>query len=88
MICCALKAWQYYETKISSNLNVDKMLNSSRIVYNDLQAIAPEQYFKQITKRLAEIKAVEVSIVTKHLAHIICFRSIHFLISCMLHHLP
>jgi solute carrier family 25 (mitochondrial aspartate/glutamate transporter), member 12/13 len=33
----------------------------SRIVYNDLQAIAPEQYFKQITKRLAEIKAVEVS---------------------------
>ncbi|XP_046404695.1 calcium-binding mitochondrial carrier protein Aralar1 isoform X2 [Ischnura elegans] len=29
-----------------------------RIVYNDLQAIAPEQYFKQITKRLAEIKAV------------------------------
>jgi hypothetical protein len=33
-----------------------------RIVYNDLQAIAPEQYFKQITKRLAEIKAVEVSI--------------------------
>jgi len=32
-----------------------------RIVYNDLQAIAPEQYFKQITKRLAEIKAVSVS---------------------------
>jgi solute carrier family 25 aspartate/glutamate transporter 12/13 len=30
-------------------------------VYNDLQAIAPEQYFKQITKRLAEIKAVSVS---------------------------
>jgi hypothetical protein len=32
-----------------------------RIVYNDLQAIAPEQYFKQITKRLAKIKAVSVS---------------------------
>lgn len=32
-----------------------------RIVYNDLQAITPEQYFKQITKRLAEIKAVSVS---------------------------
>nr|XP_022908290.1 calcium-binding mitochondrial carrier protein Aralar1 isoform X1 [Onthophagus taurus] len=29
-----------------------------RIVYNDLNAIAPEQYFKQITNRLAEIKAV------------------------------
>jgi uncharacterized membrane protein YwzB len=32
-----------------------------RIAYNDLQAIAPEQYFKQITKRLAKIKAVSVS---------------------------
>ncbi|XP_063227587.1 calcium-binding mitochondrial carrier protein Aralar1 isoform X3 [Bacillus rossius redtenbacheri] len=31
---------------------------SGRIVYNDLQSIAPEQYFKQITKRLTEIKAV------------------------------
>ncbi|XP_017793978.1 PREDICTED: calcium-binding mitochondrial carrier protein Aralar1 isoform X1 [Habropoda laboriosa] len=29
-----------------------------KIVYNDLVAITPEQYFKQITKRLAEIKAV------------------------------
>ncbi|CAG2068891.1 unnamed protein product, partial [Timema podura] len=29
-----------------------------RIVYNDLQSIAPEQYFKHITKRLTEIKAV------------------------------
>ncbi|XP_026666502.1 calcium-binding mitochondrial carrier protein Aralar1 isoform X6 [Ceratina calcarata] len=28
------------------------------IVYSDLVAITPEQYFKQITKRLAEIKAV------------------------------
>lgn len=32
-----------------------------RIVYNDLYAIAPEQYFKQITNRLAEIHAVSVS---------------------------
>ncbi|XP_034248792.1 calcium-binding mitochondrial carrier protein Aralar1 isoform X6 [Thrips palmi] len=31
---------------------------TSRIVYSDLQSIAPEQYFKQITNRLAEIKAV------------------------------
>ncbi|XP_043517073.1 calcium-binding mitochondrial carrier protein Aralar1 isoform X2 [Frieseomelitta varia] len=29
-----------------------------KIVYSDLVAITPEQYFKQITKRLAEIKAV------------------------------
>lgn len=32
-----------------------------RIVYNDLYAIAPEQYYKQITNRLAEIHAVSVS---------------------------
>jgi hypothetical protein len=32
-----------------------------RIVYNDLNAIAPEQYYKQITNRLAEIHAVSVS---------------------------
>ncbi|XP_044726555.1 calcium-binding mitochondrial carrier protein Aralar1 isoform X2 [Chrysoperla carnea] len=31
---------------------------SGRIVYNDLNAIAPEQYYKKITNRLAEIKAV------------------------------
>ncbi|XP_046983025.1 calcium-binding mitochondrial carrier protein Aralar1 isoform X2 [Schistocerca americana] len=36
----------------------DLLHQTGRIVYNDLQAIAPEQYFKQITKRLAEIKAV------------------------------
>ncbi|XP_015606454.1 calcium-binding mitochondrial carrier protein Aralar1 isoform X2 [Cephus cinctus] len=29
-----------------------------KIVYNDLVVITPEQYFRQITKRLAEIKAV------------------------------
>ncbi|KAI4491263.1 hypothetical protein M0802_010297 [Mischocyttarus mexicanus] len=36
---------------------------TGKIVYNDLVAITPEQYFKQITKRLAEIKAVSVSVV-------------------------
>lgn len=34
-------------------------------MYSDLVAITPEQYFKQITKRLAEIKAVSVSVVTE-----------------------
>lgn len=37
--------------------------NFRKIVYNDLVAITPEQYFKQITKRVAEIKAVSVSVV-------------------------
>ena len=32
-----------------------------KIVYTDLQSIAPEQYMKQITKRLTELKAVSVS---------------------------
>lgn len=36
----------------------DILHQSGRIVYNDLNAIAPEQYFKQITNRLAEIRAV------------------------------
>ncbi|XP_050504579.1 calcium-binding mitochondrial carrier protein Aralar1 isoform X3 [Diabrotica virgifera virgifera] len=36
----------------------DKDFWDGRIVYNDLYAIAPEQYFKQITNRLAEIHAV------------------------------
>ncbi|XP_059478980.1 calcium-binding mitochondrial carrier protein Aralar1 isoform X2 [Neocloeon triangulifer] len=40
-------------------LLMDLLHQTGRVVYNDLQAIAPEQYFKQITKRLAEIKAVE-----------------------------
>jgi hypothetical protein len=30
-------------------------------MYSDLQSIAPEQYMKQITKRLTELKAVSVS---------------------------
>lgn len=36
----------------------DILHQTGRIVYNDLYAIAPEQYFKQITNRLAEIHAV------------------------------
>jgi solute carrier family 25 aspartate/glutamate transporter 12/13 len=36
----------------------DVLHQSGRIVYNDLNAIAPEQYYKQITNRLAEIHAV------------------------------
>lgn len=32
-------------------------------MYSDLSVIAPEQYFKQITRRLAEIHAVSVSTV-------------------------
>ncbi|XP_031332203.1 calcium-binding mitochondrial carrier protein Aralar1 isoform X3 [Photinus pyralis] len=31
---------------------------NGRIIYSDLYSIAPEQYFKQITMRLAELKAV------------------------------
>ncbi|XP_049820136.1 calcium-binding mitochondrial carrier protein Aralar1 isoform X1 [Aethina tumida] len=36
----------------------DVLHQTGKIVYNDLYAIAPEQYFKQITNRLAEIHAV------------------------------
>ncbi|XP_050664081.1 calcium-binding mitochondrial carrier protein Aralar1 isoform X1 [Leptidea sinapis] len=32
--------------------------HTGRIVYNDLNTITPEQYFKQVTRRVAEIKAV------------------------------
>lgn len=39
--------------------------NFRKIVYNDLVAITPEQYFKHITKRVAEIKAVSVSVTEK-----------------------
>lgn len=44
----------------------------SKIVYNDLQSITPEQYYKEIhNRRIAEIHAVSVSIfhfyVHKHL---------------------
>ncbi|XP_053603299.1 calcium-binding mitochondrial carrier protein Aralar1 isoform X1 [Plodia interpunctella] len=31
---------------------------NGRIIYNDLNSITPEQYFKQVTRRVAEIKAV------------------------------
>ena len=40
--------------------------NFRKIVYNDLVAITPEQYFKQITKRVAEIKAVSVCIIEEY----------------------
>ncbi|XP_063909682.1 calcium-binding mitochondrial carrier protein Aralar1 isoform X2 [Zophobas morio] len=36
----------------------DVLHQTGRIVYNDLNAIAPEQYYKQITTRLAEIRAI------------------------------
>lgn len=45
------------EVDILFNL-CDVLHQTGRIVYNDLYAIAPEQYFKQITNRLAEIHAV------------------------------
>lgn len=39
--------------------NLSHLLHQSgKIVYSDLQVIAPEQYFKHINKRLAEIHAV------------------------------
>ncbi|XP_033217961.1 calcium-binding mitochondrial carrier protein Aralar1 isoform X3 [Belonocnema kinseyi] len=36
----------------------DLLHQTGKIVYNDLVSITPEQYFKHITRRLAEIKAV------------------------------
>ncbi|XP_047528509.1 calcium-binding mitochondrial carrier protein Aralar1 isoform X2 [Vanessa atalanta] len=36
----------------------DMMHQTNGIIYNDLNAITPEQYFKQVTRRVAEIKAV------------------------------
>lgn len=36
----------------------DILHQTGRIIYSDLYSIAPEQYFKQITTRLAELKAV------------------------------
>ncbi|PBC30178.1 Calcium-binding protein [Apis cerana cerana] len=43
----------------------DLLHQTGKIVYSDLVALTPEQYFKQITKRLAEIKAVSVSVATQ-----------------------
>jgi solute carrier family 25 aspartate/glutamate transporter 12/13 len=37
----------------------DLLHQTGRIQYADLQAIAPEHYFKQITRRFADFKAVE-----------------------------
>lgn len=36
----------------------DRIHHTGRIVYSDLNSITPEQYFKQVTRRVAEIKAV------------------------------
>lgn len=38
---------------------VDHLHSDHKILYEDFQALAPEQYMKQVTKRLTEIKAVE-----------------------------
>lgn len=47
----------------------DLLGQSTKIIYNDLVAITPEQYFKHITRRLAEIKAVSVSIFNFYCSH-------------------
>lgn len=37
----------------------------SKIIYNDLQSITPEQYYKEIhNRRIAEIHAVSVNIIS------------------------
>ena len=40
-----------------------------KIMYSDLQSISPEQYMKQITKRLTELHAVSVSILKIYLCN-------------------
>lgn len=37
----------------------DLLHQTGRIQYSDLQAIAPEHYFKSITRRFADIKAID-----------------------------
>merc|ERR1719382_2314371 len=37
----------------------DLLHQSGKVVYSDFQEITPEQYMKQVTRRLTEIKAVE-----------------------------
>ena len=39
-------------------------------MYSDLQTISPEQYMKQITKRLTELHAVSVSIYKSRKGHV------------------
>ena len=39
----------------------DLLHQTGRIMFSDLQSISPEQYMKQITKRLTELHAVSVS---------------------------
>lgn len=58
-----------YRLQLRSTLLSSHFFSDFRkIVYNDLVAITPEQYFKQITKRVAEIKAVSVSLVTEEIS--------------------
>ncbi|XP_064071490.1 calcium-binding mitochondrial carrier protein Aralar1 isoform X2 [Vanessa tameamea] len=52
---------------------------NGRIIYNDLNAITPEQYFKQVTRRVAEIKAVSEEVNTIREP----FRLIYFLESIL-----
>merc|ERR1712079_557914 len=37
----------------------DLLHQTGKVMYSDFQEIAPEQYMKQVTRRLTEIKAVE-----------------------------
>ena len=41
--------------------NYPSIFYPRKIMYSDLQTISPEQYMKQITKRLTELHAVSVS---------------------------
>ena len=42
-------------------------------MYSDLQSISPEQYMKQITKRLTELHAVSVSTFLSGVTYSPCF---------------
>ena len=37
----------------------DRLHNSKTLIYSDLQSLAPEQYMKQVTKRVVDIKLVD-----------------------------
>ena len=45
---------------VSHRFYMFSLFRSRRIMYSDLQSIAPEQYMKQITKRITELHAVSV----------------------------
>ena len=42
-----------------------------KIMYSDLQTIAPEQYMKQITKRITELHAVSVRLMSQKIRFVI-----------------